>query len=168
MKQLLLGCGNSREKRMHAGVPDWRDLVTVDIDPGCGADVLHDLNDMPYPFDDGAFDEIHAYEILEHTGMQGAWRFFFAQFSELHRMLCDGGYLFVTVPSLQSPWLWGDPGHTRALSLGTFLFLSQAHYAEVGKTMSTDYRHVWRGNLVIEAHHDDGSTLRLALRKVKA
>ena len=29
------------------------------------------------PFGDDAFDEIHAYEVLEHTGRQGDWRFFF-------------------------------------------------------------------------------------------
>jgi hypothetical protein len=168
MKQLLLGCGNSRAKHMHAGQSEWSDLVTVDIDPDCGADIIHDLGTLPYPFDDAEFDEIHAYEVLEHVGTQGDWRFFFAQFSELHRILCGKGYVFISVPSLQSEWLWGDPGHTRALPLAAFSWLAQAHYEQVGKTACTDYRHAWRGNLVTQAHSDDGSSLRLVLQKVEA
>lgn len=165
MKQLLLGAGNDRARRLHAGSDKWTDLITVDIDPDCGADVLHDLNALPYPFADAEFDEIHGYEILEHLGAQGDWRFFFGQFTELHRMLCDGGHIFISVPSMQSPWVWGDPGHTRALPLEAFHWLSQGHYAQVGKTTATDYRHVWKGNLPIAWHQDDGASLYVILRK---
>ena len=32
-----------------------------------GVDVVHDLNSRPDPFDDNAFDEIHARHVLEHV-----------------------------------------------------------------------------------------------------
>jgi hypothetical protein len=167
VKQLLLGAGNSRVKQLRAGTDLWSDLVTVDIDPDSEADIIHDLNVLPYVFaEDGEFDEIHAYQIMEHLGTQGDWRFFFAQFAELHRMLCDGGHLFIAVPSMTSPWLWGDPGHTRALPLEAFSFLCQAHYEQVGKTSSTDYRHVWSGNLPVVWSQDEGGVLSVILKKV--
>ena len=58
-KTLLLGCGNSRDKRMGVeGDHDWGQLVTADIDPGTGCDVVCDLNDDSLPFSDAEFDEM--------------------------------------------------------------------------------------------------------------
>ena len=66
MRQLLLGAGNSRKKKMvHPLTPDkeFTDLVTLDITGD--ADILHNLDNLPYDFfRDGYFDEIHAYEVL--------------------------------------------------------------------------------------------------------
>ena len=31
-----------------------------------GADVVHDLNSMPWPFGNDTFDEVHAYDVIEH------------------------------------------------------------------------------------------------------
>ena len=147
MRQLLIGCGNSRSL---SGI-EVGELVTVDIDPNCGADVLHDLNVLPYPFRDESFDQIHAYEVLEHCGTQGDWRFFFGQFQEFWRVLKPGGILIASVPI--GPWVWGDPGHTRTIQLESLVFLSQAEYQkQVGKTHMTDYRHVWKGDFELVAH----------------
>ena len=88
-KQLLIGCGHSREKRMiyEGHTPGWDELVALDINPECDPDIEWDLNEIPYPFDDNEFDEIHAYEVLEHLGAQGDFRFFFAQFEEMWRII---------------------------------------------------------------------------------
>ncbi len=128
-KTLLLGCGVSREKRMGVeGDHDWGHLVTADIDPSTGCDVVCDLNDDSLPFSDAEFDEIYAFEVLEHIGKQGDWRGFFDQFGEYHRILKDDGRMFISVPSTHSPWALGDPGHTRVLPIECFYFLSQDHY----------------------------------------
>lgn len=146
--ELLIGAGNSRDKRVIVeGRTEWSALRTLDIDPNAGADVCHDLTVLPYPFEDDTFDEIHAYEVLEHTGQQGDWRFFFAQFSEFWRILKPGGYLVGTSPAPSSAWAWGDPGHTRVMSREAFTFLHQPSYDEqVGKTPMTDYRHVFQAD----------------------
>jgi hypothetical protein len=68
--ELLIGCGNSRNNQ----VGEWTELVTIDHDPNCGADVVHDLEQYPWPFDDDTFDETHAYCVLEHLGRQGDYR----------------------------------------------------------------------------------------------
>jgi DNA modification methylase len=87
------------------------------------------------------FDEIHAYDVLEHTGQQGDWRFFFAQWSEFWRILKPNGLFFGKCPTYDSEWAWGDPGHTRIISPASLVFLDQNQYIEqVGKTAMTDYR----------------------------
>ena len=144
--ELLIGCGKSRKKRMWipADGEKWNNLVTLDHDESCDPDVWHDLEIIPYPFDSNTFDEIHAYEVLEHTGKQGDWRFFFAQFGELHRILKPNGKLFASVPAWDSVWAWGDPSHKRVISHASIVFLSQKAYEDqIGKTSMTDFRSIW-------------------------
>lgn len=129
-RELLIGCGRARDKRLRPpGRPvKWGALTTLDHNPDHAPDVVHDLEVLPYPFPDNSFDELHAYETLEHTGAQGDWRFFFGQFSEFWRILKPGGFLAATCPSYRSMWAWGDPSHRRVITSGSLVFLSQARY----------------------------------------
>lgn len=149
-RELLIGCGNSRAKKVNGSwtLPDWANLTTLDFDPLTKPDVVHDLNVLPYPFEDNTFDEIHAMEVLEHCGRQGDWQFFFAQFYEFWRILKPGGYFVATVPAWDSPWAWGDPSHTRVITKGSLIFLDQREYGQIGKTPMTDFRHVWKGDFL--------------------
>lgn len=142
MSELLIGCGNDRRKKVtFPGIPqDWTKLTTLDCEETTKPDVVHDLNVFPYPFPSDSFKEIHAYEVLEHCGKQGDYKFFFAQFGELYRILQPDGYLVATVPMWDSPWAWGDPGHTRVITKGSLVFLDPDEYRQLGKTAMTDYR----------------------------
>jgi len=72
MAELLIGCGARRVKDVRIGNnAEWSELVTLDINPEHKPDLIHDLHDIPLPFPDGRFDEIHAYEVLEHVGGPG-------------------------------------------------------------------------------------------------
>lgn len=151
-RELLIGCGNSREKRiMTRGVKEWDNLTTLDIDPNCKPDILFDLESLghsPLPFEDNTFNEIHAYEVLEHFGRQGDWRGFFKQFEELYRVLKPNGFLAGSCPKWDSCWAWGDPGHTRVIGIEQFAFLSQPQYSmQIGKTAMTDYRYWYSGDM---------------------
>ena len=169
MRSLLLGAGNSRKKKIiHPLTPDeeFTELTTLDIDWDSDPDIVHDLNNFPYPFEDGSFDEIHAYEVLEHCGYQGDYEFFFEQFNEFHRILSEGGVFCGTVPCVDSIWAFGDPGHTRVLPPTVFNFLQESFYDQLGETSCTDYRSYikgwWKGVLARE----EGGGLFFILRKV--
>jgi len=146
VRSLLIGCGNSRKKQIRPfGEPDFGELVTLDIDLNCGADIIHDLNEIPYPLQSSYFNEVHAYEVLEHVGRQGDVKFFFDQWNEFHRIMKDGGFFCGSVPKHDSVWAWGDPGHTRVITAETLSFLTEKHYEQIGETASADYRHLLRG-----------------------
>ena len=171
MSELLIGCGNSRSKRISfPEIPsEWsNDFVTLDFDENCKPDVFHDLNKLPLPFNDDRFDEIHAYEVLEHTGTQGDFRSFFNLFSELHRILKPGGFLIGTCPNWDSVWAWGDPGHTRVITPQTMSFLSQAEYQkQVGKTAMSDYRFCYQADFELYTFTEEDENWGFVLRAIK-
>lgn len=181
-RELLIGCGHSRTKRLFPspkwkGIPSdidvtqWQDLITLDINLECDPDIVCDLSCLrsfrietgqikrfevtthdirkdralelidDYGLRDNLFNEIHAYEVLEHIGQQGKHVLFFQQFSEFWRILKPGGYFCATVPHWQSLWAWGDPSHTRVINEGTLTFLDLREYErQLGKTAMSDYR----------------------------
>lgn len=167
MPDLLIGCGNSRERKLRAGRDEWSGLVTLDFYPECKPDILHDLEEFPYPFGDSTFDEIHAYDVLEHQGRQGDWRFFFRQWSEFYRILKPSGHFMGVCPHYTSPWAWGDPSHTRIVGIEQLTFLSQAQYREqIGKTAMTDFRRVWQGDFEIVWQHVTDDKQQMFILKV--
>jgi hypothetical protein len=156
MRELLLGAGSNREKRVYfdGRSRKFENVITIDINPDAKPDYLMDLDDLHViggrlPFDDNTFDEIHAYEVLEHIGRQGDWRGFFAEFSEYWRVIKPGGTFHCSCPADHSVWTWGDPGHTRVITPETLTFLSQRIYVSDAKSARTDYRHVWRGDFEV-------------------
>jgi predicted SAM-dependent methyltransferase len=168
LKELLIGCGNQRKKILSFNTREFVDLTTLDFDPLCNPDVLHDLEVMPYPFEDNSFDEIHAYEVLEHTGKQGDWKFFFDQFGEFHRILKPDGILCASVPAFTSVWAWGDPSHTRVLNHGSLVFLSQQQYKDqVGKTAMSDFRRYWTRDFKTVHAEYKNETFYFALQAIK-
>lgn len=154
---LLLGSGSGagRERRVRVGNRgrgwEGQKVETVDNNPNHHPDYLLDLNDLYWhclPSD--AYDEVHAYEILEHLGRQGDYMAFFACFREIYRILKPGGHLAATVPHWRSMWAWGDPSHTRVINHGTLAFLDQMEYdKQVGVTPMSDFRSVWDGDFMV-------------------
>lgn len=165
-RELLIGCGSQRKKLF--GEPKWSSLTTLDVNQDHGPDVRWDLTELPLPFTDDFFDEIHAYEVLEHTGAQGDYRFFFAQFSDFWRLLKPGGLLCATVPAPPSPWVWGDPSHTRVIQPETLVFLDQTEYtAQIGKTVMSDFRHIYKADFRRSLIEVTEGTLAFVLQAVK-
>jgi cyclopropane fatty-acyl-phospholipid synthase-like methyltransferase len=121
---------------------------TLDINDANKPDFIFDLEKLEkkrwfgrtWEVPGGPYDEIHAYDVLEHFGRQGDYRGFFRGFNALHRALVPGGYLIGTVPSWDARWVWGDPGHRRTIQPETVAYLTKEHYKQLGRTRCTDYR----------------------------
>ena len=150
--ELLLGCGNNRSKKiwMKGEKEKFEGLTTLDISQSCAPDVVWDLCNIPLPFAENQFNEIHAYDVLEHTGAQGDYKFFFNQFTDFYRILKPDGILIGTCPTWNSEAAWGDPSHTRVITPTTLLFLSQKEYQyRVGKTPMSDFRYIYKADFDI-------------------
>lgn len=164
-RELLIGCGANWSRLFSK---DLVDLTTLDINPDHRPDVVWDLTQLPLPFDGDSFDAIHAYEVLEHTGSQGDYRFFFAQFEDFWRILKPGGILVGTAPAPGTRWVWGDPSHSRAIQPESFIFLDQTNYtAQVGRTPMSDFRYIYRADFSVQICKVDGDRLIFVLQVVK-
>lgn len=172
-RSLLIGCGNSRVKHLYQGDnKEWTgELTTLDMNPNCGADIVVDMDDFvvrkkPLPFPDETFDEIGAYNCMEHWGRQGDWRGWFDEMAEYHRILKPGGLMGIVVPICEDAL--ADPGHTRFFQRNYFGFLNQTFYArnlELGTAM-TDYRWYYRKNFDVLFMETQGNHhLAVLLRK---
>ena len=60
-KLLVLGCG----KKERPGNPEDT-IITVDVNENVDADVVHNLDIYPWPFQDDEFDVVHLDNVLEH------------------------------------------------------------------------------------------------------
>jgi SAM-dependent methyltransferase len=93
--RLNIGCG----KRPLA------DAVNLDISDRVGADVVHDLNFTPWPFADSTFDEVQAFDVLEH--LNDVVR----ALEEIHRISRHGATVHVTIPHFSSANAFTDVTH---------------------------------------------------------
>lgn len=119
------------------------------------------------------WDEIHAYQVLEHLGQQGDAHAFLAQFAELWRILKPGGYLVAEVPSRKSAWLWGDPSHRRVICHESLSFLDQQQYIlqcdgpERTRTAMSDFRNLYRADFQLIQQVDNGVDFAFVLQAIK-
>ena len=169
-KELLIGAGARRDKRIKIGDKEgWSELLTLDQNKDHAPDVVHDLERFPFPFCNNQFEEIHAYEVLEHTGAQGDYRFFFQQFSEFWRILKPDGFLCATVPLWSSKWAWGDPSHKRVITAGSLAFLNQNEYKrQIGSSTMSDFRDIYKADFDIAHLEERGEdTFVFVLKAIK-
>lgn len=111
LKVLDLGCGN--KKRPGA--------IGVDFNNRTAADVIHNLNSFPYPFEDSSFDEIYLDNTLEH--LDDVLRVM----EEAHRICKPGGLVKVIVPYFRSLWASIDPTHKHFFTVDSFAYFDPDH-----------------------------------------
>lgn len=122
-KLLEIGCG---PKKL------WPHSTTLDVNPKSKADVVHDLNQFPYPFPDDAFDIIVAEHVLEHLDD------IIKVVEEIHRISKPGAWVYIEVPHFSSRDFFTDPTHKHAFSTSSFDYFVPApgglynfHYSHV-------------------------------------
>ncbi len=102
MSKLNLGSGQFKKEG----------YVNVDLLPN--ADVVHNLNDFPYPFPDNSFDEVEGDHVLEH--LQDP----FETMKELVRVTKSGGLLSIRVPHFSRGFT--HPDHKRGFDVSFPLY----------------------------------------------
>jgi SAM-dependent methyltransferase len=167
-KELLMGCGSRTTKDLYLGDnKEFTNVIRLDNNAEHKPDIVHDLAVHPLPFADGEFDEIHAYEVLEHLAYQGDYEFFFKEFTEYWRILKPGGLFFASCPAVNSEWAWGDPSHKRIISKESLVFLSQAQYkAQVGVTKMSDFRYLYKADFQCVYAENKHGTFYFILKKL--
>jgi len=81
------------------------------IKHGDYVDVIHDLNEYPWPWDDETADVIYAKDVLEHLNN------LIKSLEECWRILRMGGKLRLSMPHWQSDYGHDDPTHRWFLTL---------------------------------------------------
>jgi len=110
--------------------PGWTNVDMIDIP---GIDVVHNLMNFPYPFEDNSASDIKAIDVLEHLPpyigeAHGVIKFI----EECHRILKPGGTLFLQTPGWKAEFLWIDPTHVRGFDIQSMDFFDpDTHF---GKT----------------------------------
>lgn len=102
--RINFGCGQFPE-------PGW---VNVDVDPRAKADVQHDLEQFPYPFETASADAIMASHVLEHLHQP------FVAMAEFARILRPGALLTIRVPHFSRGFTHAD--HKRGFDVSFPLY----------------------------------------------
>lgn len=77
--------------------------IGVDINLSVGADVVHNLNQFPYPFEQDEFDEVHIRETLCLLDNP------IHVMEEVYRICKNQGKVVVAQPYFRSVWNYVDP-----------------------------------------------------------
>lgn len=89
-------------------------FVNVDSYPGRGIDVVHDLDEHPWPFEDGDATEVVALDVYEHVndplGFMG----------EVWRVTRPGSVVRIRTTHWQTENSYTDPTHKRFLTERSF------------------------------------------------
>jgi SAM-dependent methyltransferase len=102
---LNFGCGFAKMQKP---------AINVDAFEICKPDILHDLNNFPYPWEDNSVDCVFAFHIMEH--LDDWWM----SFIEISRILKLGGILEMRVPDESSTSAGTYRDHKHIISIYSF------------------------------------------------
>lgn len=111
--RLNLGCGDFK-------IDGW---VNVDKYEHFGADVVHDLEQFPWPFNDDAAEEVLLNHVLEHLGQDTD--VFLGLMTELYRVCRAGATVRIHVPHPRHDDFITDPTHVRAILPDTLVMFDR-------------------------------------------
>lgn len=120
-----LGCGHQKEPGS----------VGLDNAVLPGVDVVHDLLELPYPFEDESAETIYLKHVLEHFILSDIQRIL----AEVYRILKPGGMVDIRLPHAFCVAAWADPTHKSAFTFGSGKFFD----AQSPKAYYRELRSVW-------------------------
>ena len=116
--KLNLGCGQNR----------LDGYVNADREPVVEPDVVMDLEEFPWPFEDHSVDEVVANHVLEHVGARA--EVFIGIMQELYRVCRGGARIYIAVPHPRHDNFIDDPTHVRAITPMTLQLFSKRNCLE--------------------------------------
>jgi 2-polyprenyl-3-methyl-5-hydroxy-6-metoxy-1,4-benzoquinol methylase len=108
---LNLGCGNKRIEG----------AINLDVSRDVQADVIHDVNQRPWPFANSSFDEVLGYDVMEHVVDVVSFM------EEVHRVAKPNARVRLTVPHFSCANTWRDPTHLHAFAHGSLSLFCDGH-----------------------------------------
>jgi hypothetical protein len=108
---LNLGCG---QKYLDGA-------INLDRVASVNPDVIHDINQIPWPFSANKFDEVHANDVLEHCSDV------VMIMEEIHRICQSGAIIRITTPHFSSANSFTDPTHRHHFSYFSFHYFTSEH-----------------------------------------
>jgi SAM-dependent methyltransferase len=130
-RKLVLGSGHKKQA----------DAVNVDLVASTGPDIVHDLNQTPWPLPDDQFDECHAYDVIEHLDN------IVTTMEEMHRVCRNGAIVRITVPHFSCANAFTDPTHRHYFSCFSLNYFTGEHQF----SFYSDRRFKRRANQIIFA-----------------
>jgi predicted SAM-dependent methyltransferase len=106
--RLDIGCGQSKQEG----------FTGIDIAEGIGADIVHDLNQYPWPVKDGEVEEAFCSHVVEHVGDLIAFM------NEVHRVLAKDALIRIVHPYCKSQRAFQDPTHVRFIPEATWSYFN--------------------------------------------
>lgn len=99
--------------------------VGIDVRPMPGVDIVHDLEQFPWPLPDGCVNTALVSHYVEHINPAsfGVIKFF----DELWRVLKPGARVLIVTPYAGSPGYWQDPTHINPMSEASFAYMDPTH-----------------------------------------
>ncbi len=95
--------------------------INLDVTPDTNPDVVHNLDQFPWPFPDGRFDYLEMRDVLEHLSDT------VRVMEEIHRVCRPGATVLIIVPHFSSNGAYADPTHKRFFAAGTFEYFTADH-----------------------------------------
>ena len=113
--KLNLGCGLRK----------LEGYLNVDKFEACAPDMVADLEEIPWPWQDNAVDEVVMRHVLEHLGERNA--VYLGILKELYRVCRPGARITITVPHPNHDDYTTDPTHVRPVTVDSFQLLSKSN-----------------------------------------
>lgn len=128
MQPLLDKYAGGEKLSIGSGATELEGWRTLDMNPASGADVIHNLYDLPLPFADGSFDTVLASHVLEHIAREKT----LPLVHDVARILKPGGNLIIAVPYATHRVAYANPLHHQLFDEHSFQYFSVECYSEPG------------------------------------
>jgi len=142
--KINIGCGTNIKEG----------FTNIDLIKNKGVDIVHNLNEYPYPFKDSSVEEIYARDIIEHLDDPNQF------IRELWRIGKPNCKIWIRTPHFSSLYAWADLTHKRPFSYFVF-----DHY-DITKKESTSLIEKTYVKFKVDGHLNFGKISAFGLQRI--